>query len=83
MIIFKQNSSIIVEIGTKTYWIIDSNVQIDLRKIHSMLKANNIAGAKIPEVVFENDIEAEIQDGLRLFITDLFSKFSHKDFEIE
>ncbi len=83
MKIFKLNGSITVEIGTKTYGIIDPNGQIDIRKIHSMLKENIIDGAKTPEVVFENSIEAGIQDGLRQFITDLFSKFSHKDFEIE
>jgi len=83
MRVYKESGVVTIEYGSNFYGIIDVNGQLDIRKIYALLKENSSKAFSPQELMIDDTIEKELREGLKLFIIDLFTKFSRKDFEID
>ena len=75
MNIKRHEGNIIVEIKQSNYTIIDKDGQIQLKDMYRLLDENrtNVA-LKKENVLFDESIPEELQNGLSLFLKELFSK---------
>ena len=80
MEVLKKGNSIIVVVNGIEYTIIDENGQIQLKQMHRFIidcSEKNVT--QDAEIVFDENIEEDLQNGISLFLRDILSKTISED----
>jgi len=77
-----KNNGVIVELEEEQFTIITSNGEVDLDSIYEMLMKNKNYEPNINDECFDKTVDIKIRDGLKIFITEIFSKMKSNEIEV-